>query len=90
MSEEKAFSLDAAIRIITENIATIIYAQRNIEQVSRQLAIDDNIFENLNKEEADSLILKLKEALVTISAIKANGLNRETVNYLLNKNGPIT
>lgn len=90
MSEEKAFSLDAAIRIITENIATIIYAQRNIEQASRQLAIDDNIFENLNKEEADSLILKLKEALVTISAIKANGLNRETVNYLLNKNGPIT
>lgn len=84
---EENWNMDKVLDILTNDVQTIIYTQRNIDNCFDHLAMENNVFQELDSSESVNFVRQLKNALITIAAIRANGLNKETVNYLLKKYG---
>lgn len=78
-------NLEETIALMAVNIIAEVNANNRLEELASGLSIEENIYEDLEPTEIDCVAHKIKEALITIAAIKALGLNKKCVNYLLSR-----
>lgn len=84
----EVMDIDTAINKVAEQIKIQLQSIAIMNAIPDLISIEDNIYENLSKEDAEKIAMQIKIALITLAAIKAMGLNKECVDYLL-KYGPI-
>lgn len=83
MVEKEVLDIDTAIKHLSSEINIQIQKMRMIDAIPEMISMDENIYENLSKDDAEKILHQIKIALITVSAIKAMGLNKKCIDYLL-------
>lgn len=79
----EVMDIDTAINKMTEQIEIQLKSVATMNAIPDLISIEENIYENLSKEDAERISTQIKIALITLAAIKAIGLNKKCVDYLL-------
>lgn len=75
--------IDTAINNMADQIKVQLQSIAIMDSIPDLISIEENIYENLSKEDAERISTQIKIALITLAAIKAIGLNKKCVDYLL-------
>lgn len=77
--EKEVLDIDTAIKHLSSEINIQIQKMRMIDAIPEMISMDENIYENLSKDDAEKILHQIKIALITVSAIKAMGLNKNVL-----------
>lgn len=85
LEEQKTLNADQAILKISECMSVQLRMDNDIISTIDLLAMDGNTYEGLSNTETDATYKTIKNALITVAAIKTFGFNKQCVDYLVSK-----
>ena len=82
-NKPKTLTVEQAVVKISECISVQLRMDAEIDSIVYFLAIEKNIYNGFDN--SDAVYQTIKNALITVAAIKALGLNKRCIYYLLHK-----